>query len=188
MKSRLLVVAFAIAFINTSKAQENVIKLNPLGLIFGSLSVGYERVLNDNHSAQVNINFITFKVGDNKFSGFGITPEYRFHFGNHENPKGFYAGPFIGFNTFKWTYEDSYFDNNFNLITEDADVSVTSFSIGGIIGHQWIFGEAFALDLNLGAGYNMASFDTDDDDADPNFGLAASGILPRLGLAIGYAF
>ncbi len=184
MKFRLLVIALAVAIVGTSKAQENVVKVNPIGLLFGSFNVGYERVINDNHSAQLNINIISFKVGDSKFSGFGITPEYRFHFGNHENPKGFYGGPFLNFNTFTWKVEPEDF---FGVTTPGSETSVTAFGIGGLIGHQWIFGEAFALDLNLGAAYNSVSIDSETDD-DPGFGLAASGILPRFSLSLGYAF
>lgn len=186
MKVRVILAAVALAGCVAAKAQENVVKLNPLGLLFGSFNVGYERVINEGQSAQLNVNIITFKVGDSKFSGFGLTPEYRFHFGNHENPKGFYAGPYINFNTFKWKVEP---EEIFGVTTGGSETSVTAFGVGGIIGHQWILGEAFAIDLNLGAGYNTVSLDSDvEDDDEPSFGLAASGILPRFGLSFGYAF
>ena len=45
MKKLLLIALIAVGFVFNSHAQENVLKVNPLGLAFGSLHLGYEHAL-----------------------------------------------------------------------------------------------------------------------------------------------
>lgn len=174
-------------------AQETVVKINPIGALFGAVNIGVERVLSEDASAQLNISFISRKIGglglETKYSGFGISPEYRHHIGSHENPKGPYVGGFAVVNTIKSSIsDDGTFSGGSDLSSETKYFGIGA---GVLIGYQWILSEAFALDLTVGAGYQNVSVSNDTDEADTtgtDFGLAASGILPRISFAIGYAF
>lgn len=186
---RTLFIALTCLMTSSLFAQDNVVKLNPLGALFGSINAGFEHKLNDNHSAQLNVNFISRTVDviffKYKFSGFGVAPEYRFHLGDHENPFKLYAGPVV----------------NVNFLTskvdgEDVGSSKTTYTAiggGGQIGYEWLIGSAFVIDVNAGAVYQSVSSSTeaessDGETLDIDFNLAVSGIFPRITAAIGIAF
>jgi len=180
MKKMFFVVAFAAASF-AAKAQDaptNVVKLNPLGLIFGSANLAYEKALNEKSSFLIAPQFGGFKLGGVKYSSFGLGAEYRFFLSNTKSaPEGFYAGPGLAFNSGKVKYEGF----------EDGDEKVKFSSFGGkvIIGNQWIFDSGFTIDLNGGISFQKFSYKDGEEDS---FGLKGSGVLPALGFSIGYAF
>jgi hypothetical protein len=100
---------------------------------------------------------------------------------------GWYGGAFFNWNaiTSKTTYSD-----NSNI--GDSEVKITNVGGGIEFGRQWLLGakDGFVIDLNIGAGYQSAIVDADgtNTDEDIQFGLAGTGIWPRLTFAIGYAF
>ena len=170
------VCSFAIAQKDGEGGPVNVVKVNPLGLIFGSASVAYERALSPKNSIVLAPTFGGFKFGGFKYSSFGFGAEYRFYLSNTKAaPAGFYAAPGAGFSTGK--------------IKEDGtsdQAKFTSFGGKAIIVNQWIWGSGFTLDLNGGISYQ--SFSYKDNQNSIFSGLKGSGIFPTLGLALGYAF
>lgn len=156
MKKVLLVIAM-VAFGFTANAQENVIKANPLGLAFGIANAGYEFTTTDSQS--LTVSGVYYDVLG--ISGIGAGVEYRFYF-DGTAIEGWHAGPSLGY-----------------LSLEDASkTSASVFSIGGEVGHQWIFGDHFALDLFAGLGYTAGGDDLS--------GLKSFGA--SLGLSVGYAW
>ena len=176
MKKLLLSIAMvALAF--TASAQENVVKLNPLALAFGSFEVSYERVVSESNSIEVALAYSSLKVNtsggqvDAKTEGFGVEGKYKFYFADN-NPRGWYAAPAV-------SYSNTSLDSN----NEKGDLSY--FGVGAVAGYQWVFGggdSGFALDLNLGAQY--ASVTTSGSISSTSI----DGILPKLGLSLGYAW
>ncbi len=182
---------------NNATAQDNVVKINPAGAIIGNLSLAYERVLNDKSTVQLGLSYLSktyktdfgFGLGsyETKYSGFGITPEYRYYLTNDSKdvPRGFYAGAFARYFTFKA-----------ETIWDDATITgseVTYTTVGGGIslGHQWLFGDVFALDLGIGPWFRSVSSDVDsdgDDDTEPDFSFANDGVGFRFVFALGVAF
>jgi len=161
----------------SSKAQENVVKVNPLGLLFGAAQVSYEKALNEESAFEISIAFASVNASvdgtDSKATGFGAEAKYKFYFSSsHDAVRGWYAAPVV----------------NYNSATAKSGGSkgtVAFFGGGAVAGYQWVFGGAdtgFALDLNLGAQYISTSTSGDIS------GLNISGVLPRLGLGLGYAF
>ncbi len=183
MKKLLFVSAlfmFAATTVNAQKdsdnSRKNVIKVNPLGLIFGAASIGYERALTDKSSVVVAPTFGAFKLGGFKYSSFGLGAEYRFYLSSTKTaPQGFYAAPGLGFTTGKVKQDG---------VTSEA--KFTSFGAKGVIGNQWIFSSGFTLDLNGGISYN--SYKYTDNSGSAFSGLKANGIFPALGFSLGYAF
>ncbi len=143
MRKFLLVGALFLAF-NFTNAQENVIKVNPIGLAFGAANAGYEFTTADSQTA--TISGLYFSVDD--ISGGGLGAEYRFYF-TGEAVNGWHAGPSLGY---------------FSLSDDNESASI--FSIGAETGRQWIIGEHFALDLFAGYGFLIG--------ADNLSGLSAS--------------
>lgn len=156
MKKILVLTVFLLAF-NALNAQTKVIKANPLGLAFGIANAGYEFETKKGQTATVS--GIYFNVFD--IQGVGAGFEYRFYFGG-EALKGWHAGPSIGY----FSLEDKY------------DISASVFSFGGEAGHQWLFGEHFALDLFTGLGVITGGSDLE------GFNSTAAS----LGVSLGYAW
>jgi hypothetical protein len=176
----------------------HAVKLNPLGALFGNIGVGYEHGLGETTSVQLGVSFFSrsFDVsafdsdgdiisGDQKFSGIGFVPEFRFYFDSAI--EGWYGGVFANYNSIKFKTEYSSGSDDLN-----SESSITNVGAGAEFGKQWLLGsnENFVIDLNLGAGFQSASVDSDngDDDDDIEFGLAASGVWPKLSFSVGYAF
>ena len=158
---------------------QNVIKVNPLGLLFGSANVGYERALNEKSSFMIAPQFGGFKFGGVKYSSFGAGAQYRFYFSKTKTaPEGFYAAPALSFvsGKVKWDSFDSKEETKFS-----------SFGGGAMVGNQWIFNSGFVIDLGGGIMYQKFSYK--DGEGDTEFStLKASGVLPALSFSIGYNF
>lgn len=128
---KILFIAIALISFNYANAQSNAIKVNPIGLLVGVGNAGYEFKTNDAQSA--TISGLYFDILD--ITGYGAGAEYRFYFGG-EALNGWHAGPSLGF----FALEDN------------ANNSASVFAIGGEVGHQWVFGSGFLVDVFAGAG------------------------------------
>ena len=167
-KVALAVLVLCLGF-SKMNAQENVVKFNPLAIIFGSFQVSYERVVSDNSSLQLDLGFTSFKYtsgfSEVKYTGFGAGAQYRFYLGSsNEPPVGFFAGPIASFST-----------------ASSDDFKVTTIVAGGIIGYQWNF-DPITLDLYAGPAYYSVDAD------DPTFSFGFDGFGAVLGLSVGVAF
>ena len=160
MKKLFLLAGIAILSLANLNAQEQAIKANPIGLAFGIANVGYEFSTNDNQT--LTIAGLYYNISD--VSGLGAGLEYRFYFASDEALRGWHAGPSVGY----FSLEDDF--NN----------SAGFFSLGGEIGHQWIFGEHFALDVFAGLGYVAGSSD--------DLAVTINSASVSLGVALGYAW
>lgn len=169
MKTKFLSIAsFLMLFFMASNLNaQNVVKVNPIGLAFGSLNGGYETFLSENTSLYLKANFYSRSLVGTRYTGFGVGGEYRFYLSDNDRPKGLYAGPianigFIGTNTD--------IIDNYTLIT-----------IGGIIGYQWVFSEKFTVEVNIGPAYGIVTGDFGDTD------IFGDGIYPVISLlTLGY--
>lgn len=176
MKKIIFILSF-IVISNSLFCQKNVVKINPLGLIFGTLPLSYERVIKPKISLQFSptVVFIsgTFDGTKSNLTGFGFEFMPKFGFGKKtELPRGWYAAPAAGY---------SYASGK----SGNQSGSVGLFNLGGVAGYQWVFGKSdsgFALDLNAGLQYINASSSGDISS------VSINGILPRIGVNIGYAF
>ncbi|WP_408955137.1 DUF3575 domain-containing protein [Natroniella sp. ANB-PHB2] len=143
----------------------SVVTANPLGVLFGLFNASYEQPLHFSTSYQVGGSFYSYEIGDLKWSGFGVDGSYRMYADQALN--GLYYGPVAGLSSS--SIEDSF-----------EKESGLSFRVGGVAGRQWIMGDGFAIDLNLGAVYSISNVELD--------GETVSGFSPTLRLNIGYAW
>jgi hypothetical protein len=154
-----------------------VVKINIFSPIVKTFNVSYEHALNSSSSFQLGFFYTGYSASDTKFSGFGITPEYRFYLSeSSEAPDGFYAAPFIRYQRFELTDEIS-----------DSKGTLSAVGGGVIVGRQWIFKEKFSLDLFLGPAYYSGS--TEVTEGSDTFDTGAfDGFTVRVGITFGIAF
>jgi hypothetical protein len=175
-----LFTAFLICFVSVSiaTAQTNVIKFNIFAPIVKTANFQYEKAFGDK-SFQLGAFYTGFSPGTTKFSGFGITPEFRFYLSETPAPAGFYAAPFLRYQSF--TIEET-----------DPDIAAkgtfSAFGGGVIIGKQWIFKEKVALDLFIGPSYNGGKVKAEAGDSGNLDPETFDGFGVRFGVCFGLAF
>ncbi|WP_017730666.1 DUF3575 domain-containing protein [Nafulsella turpanensis] len=167
-----------------AQVRSNVVKFNPLSLAVGTFNFSYERVLNDSKAVQLGVYFTSIGTDALKYSGYGITPEYRLYLSESKGaPEGWHVTPFLRYSSF-----------NLSTSAEGMEESATMTTFGGgvVAGHQWLFGQSdrVTLDMYIGPKYDKASFKYEgsagEEDFDLNGGL--SGFWIRGGLTLGVAF
>src|SRR5687767_14306372 len=86
---------------STAQAQTQVAKINILSPIFSTASLFYEQAVSVDKSAQLGFFYTGASLGDVKFRGFGVTPEFRFYLSDSkEAPRGAYLAPFVRYQNF----------------------------------------------------------------------------------------
>lgn len=171
-------------------AQENIVKLGISDLLFTSLNLEYERVLNDNSS-------VLFEVGTQfprtvpdvivttstepgtesnvtatsaEYKSFSVAGSYRI-FTKKEGAKGFYFGPYLRYSKYDLDIEGRY--DNAAINAENIPATIIGdlgvFSVGGEIGMQWLINDKIAINWNiigLGASFNSVgiAFSSEDND------------------------
>ena len=177
MKKYLLITVLLSAGISLkSIAQEasNTVKINPISALLRTGSVFYEHKLSEKTSVQLGAAFTGLKLGDTKFTGFSVTPEYRFY------PKasalsGVYLGPYARY-------------QNFTVKDDTNTGSYSSIGGGVVIGRQWVYKSGFVLDLFFGPSYNAGKVKADDGSDEPEVSGSIDGFGIRTGILIGFGF
>ncbi|HYE54861.1 MAG TPA: DUF3575 domain-containing protein [Chitinophagaceae bacterium] len=183
MKKVLFATALLVAVSSGLKAQEtggyqNAIKLNPLSLIFATGNVSYERAIAENQSVQLGIFYSGVSISGLKYSGLGITPEYRFYFaGNKQAFNGVYVGPFVRYQSFSLKDKES-----------DAEAKFTSFGGGAVIGWEKAWASGFLLDLFVGPSFNSGKVKEKSGNSEFDVAGSIDGFGVRTGITLGFAF
>ncbi len=156
--------------------KKNAIKVNIFSPIVRTGSFFYERALSNATSAQLGFFYTGYKISDTKFSGFGITPEFRFYPSKKEDMKGFYLAPFVRYQNFSLTQDAT-----------DSKGTFTSFGGGVLIGGQFLFGNIVTLDMFIGPAYYSGT--TKVNSGTGSFDLGSfDGFGVRAGVTVGIAF
>lgn len=174
----ILMLSLAIAGYSQEAGRSNAVKLNPLSLAFLTGNVAYERAVGASSSVQLGVFYSGLKISGIKYSGLGITPEFRKYFGGaKEALNGVYVAPFVRY-------------QNFNLedTEEENETTLTTIGGGATIGWEKTWASGFVLDIFAGPSYNSAKFknDNDEDEFDLKGGFTGFGI--RTGITLGFAF
>lgn len=175
---KIIISLIALAFFLGANAQEvkNVVKVNPLGLLFGNASLSYERLLNEKSSVQLNANYGSWSLLETTISSVGAGLDYRMYISKTKvAPNGWYLSPGASFSNVSYSSTDI----NGDEIT--GAVSSIGLKVDG--GYQWVWDSGFELELFLGAGYGIATGSSEG----VSLG-SATGITPRLGIALGWGF
>lgn len=155
-------------------AKPNVIKANPLGLLFGSANVSYERAFGEKSAIQINAAFGGLSVGGVKYTNIGGGVDYKYYVSNSKTaPEGFYVSPGVGFYSVK--------------VKEVGGTSVSGSGaiVKAVVGNQWIWNSGFTLDLFGGINYYAGGKIKGNGGAEY---AKFNGVLPALGVSLGYNF
>ena len=187
MKKPLLVAGLLLAACSAS-AQNNVIKANIFSPFVATGSFFYEHKLNASSSMQLGAYYTNWDVESTglSFTGFGVTPEYRFYLSNtKEAMRGFYVGPFLRYQNLELKVGDT------SGSSSEGRAELNTFGGGVVVGHQWIFRERFSIDTFLGPSYNGGSIVVKDGSGNSetfDSGRPFIGFGLRTGATLGFAF
>ncbi|MQY80420.1 MAG: DUF3575 domain-containing protein [Bacteroidetes bacterium] len=159
--------------------KSNVLKVNLFSPLIKSGSFFYERVLNDDMSAQLGFFFMSWTPGssDTKFGGFGVTPEFRYYLSESSAPKGIFIAPFVRYQKFSLEVES---------VNSEADLTV--FGGGLLVGAQTLLKDLITIEAFIGPSYGFGSIDVKaGDESDFDF-ETFDGFGARGGITIGIAF
>ena len=183
-----LTTLFTITIFSTAFAQKNVVKWNVSSLAFNNVYLTYERAIAKKFSVSLGASYVPtsglmvtgfipdVKSGDitresplknMNMTGYSITPEFRFYTSLiKESPRGLYLAAYLrhskydlSYKNYAYNYKDE-FDNNISKTANiNFESSISSIGGGLMLGHQWIIGQHFSIDLwILGLGVNSSTF------------------------------
>lgn len=190
-KAFLLLFVFIGLAVGSAQAQSNIVKVNIISPVVRTGSVFYERTIAQDKSVQLGLFYTGFSVEDTKFSGFGVTPEFRKYLSSSkEAPQGFYIAPFLRYQSFNMTLEDTEWSDEETGEQEDITAKGTLNTFGGgvLIGGQWVFADRFVLDTFFGPSYNAGNIKVKSGDEEMFSTGAFSGFGIRSGIALGIKF
>ncbi|MBK6840563.1 MAG: DUF3575 domain-containing protein [Bacteroidetes bacterium] len=156
---------------SSAYGNQNILKLNLTSLGFVNIYLQDEYTLNGSSSVALGLSYMPSRslpsaviendpngnAGKISFSGFSITPEYRWYVKKHA-PKGFYLAPYFRYTSYTTTsYSFSYDRANTNGAIQDVatlEGSLSGIGLGLMIGDQFKLGDHVTLDWwIIGAGF-----------------------------------
>lgn len=185
----IIFVSLALGSIFHAQAQSTVLKINPLSLVVLTPNVKVEHAFSESMSVQLGVYYTKFGFGVEGdrfvYSGFGITPEFRYYFTHNSKdaPQGFFGAPFFRYTNFNTgvRYDDP--------LVEDDIINFSTIGGGFVAGYQWIFGEVFALEFFAGPSFVSRKItDITGDVSEEDLRGVGDGIGIRAGMSIGAAF
>lgn len=171
----LLAVFCISATLNAQKS--NVIKTSLTSPFLNTFVLAYERVLNEDMGAQVGFYYTGANVLEARFTGFSITPEFRYYLSETRTaPDGAFIAPFLRY-------------QNFSIEDSEASGNGTFTAIGGglLIGIQRVFKETICLSAFIGPAYVSPTIEYEDPDQQ-FFNRGDGGFWARAGINIGIMF
>jgi len=178
---KIALLAFSMLIISAGlNAQKmNTVKTDLFSAFLRTGVLKYERAFNENMSAQLGFFYTAYSPGesDEKLSGIGITPEFRYYLSSTPAPSGTYLAP--NFRYMSLTVEDP---------SENAEGTLTSLGFAINLGKQVVLKDLIVIDAWVGPVYAFRSVSESVDDVDLGQISGADGFGIRLGIAIGLAF
>jgi hypothetical protein len=180
MKKSFLILSVAVLAIsaNAQQKQKNALKVNPLSLLIMTGNVSYERALSGNYSAQLGAFYSGAGLGDLKYQGYGIVPEFRFYFGSGNTPlNGGYLAPFGRYQVLSVRSKE---------IANKA--SFTTVGGGLVAGYQKKWEGGFILNVFAGPSFNKLTFENNGEHNEFDLQTGMKGFGLRTGITLGIAF
>lgn len=127
-----------------NKAQAQVdVTLNPIGLLFGDLSVGADFALSESFSIEGTVGFGSGSPENAKYTNIPINAVAKYYFNPDKGADKFYGDVWLRFISRKYTWDDATFG---------ADYTQTRFGLGFGIGYKVVGGRGIVFDIGLGGG------------------------------------
>jgi len=166
---------FSSMMVNAQKS--NVIKTSLTAPFLKTGLIAYERVINEDMSAQLGFYYTGTSFLDGEFSGFAITPEFRYYLSEEKvAPNGAFLAPFFRYQSF--------------TVTDGDGTEATMNVVGGgiLIGIQRVFKDKISLSAFIGPSYVSPSFDYEDPTQTIDIGRTDGGVWARAGVNLGILF
>lgn len=172
---KLTAVAILLSIMHVNAQTE--VKINPLGLLFGSPDLSAEFGLSHSASLEPFIGFTSRKttLGDSgwKYNALNAGASFKYFFNPQRGIDRFYAGVYTRFNNGSWTYDNE-------------KLGYQRLSLGLLIGQKWVSKKNVVFELALGAG---RAFLTNLDKTSSGESLSLGYGVDFMGrLALGYRF
>lgn len=137
----------------------NSVNLNPLGVVFGSYSLNYERLFGGTHGLLVEGLFSSSSNDTSSTVAYGGLVGYRWHWSGRQN--SWFLGANVG-------YETGSGDGTVttNGVEEKFDLSVSRLSATANIGKRWAWDFGLNITFRVGAGYGSYDVSTESDNPD----------------------
>jgi len=157
----------------------NIVKLSISSWLLypNSIHMGYERVLNENHSIYIfggynqfpikldlglqNTNFTNAR---NK-TGYTIGAEFRFYLpkeNKYKGPHGIYLAPYISYYNFSSNNTLTHTDSSGNKSSASLDMNINLLNVGFELGYQFVIAKRFIIDAEMfGPSFTYYSFKAD---------------------------
>jgi Protein of unknown function (DUF3575) len=155
----------------------NIIKLSISSWLLypSSFHMGYERVLDANHSIYIfggynqfpvkldlGIQSTSFTDARNK-TGYSIGAEYRFYLpkeNKYNAPHGIYLAPYISYYNFSSNNTLTHTDTNGVKTSANLDMSIGLLNVGFELGYQFVIAKRFIIDAEMfGPSFTYYSFE-----------------------------
>lgn len=153
---------------------QNILKLNLTSLGFMNVYFQDEYTLNGSSAVALGLSYMPSRslpsavvsndpngnAGNISFSGFSLTPEYRWYVKKHA-PKGFYLAPYLRYSKYTTSsYTFSYDRDNGTKDVATMEGSLSGIGFGLMIGNQWKLGDHVTLDWwIIGAGISSSKIE-----------------------------
>ena len=157
--------------------KRNFVKVNLFSPLVKSGSFFYERVLNDDMSGQLGFFFTKVSAGDTKFSGFGITPEFRYYLSETAPPKGLFMAPYFRYSSFKLSNEGDSAEGNLSVVGG-----------GLLVGAQTLLKDVITIEAFLGPAYGFGNINVTTGSEDDFDITTFDGFGVRAGITVGIGF
>ena len=144
----------------------NIVKLSISSWLLyqNSFHMGYERVLDQNHSIYVfggynafpikldiNLQNTNFTSARNR-SGYMIGAEYRFYLpkeNKYSGPHGIFLAPYLAYYNFGSNNTLTHTDSSGNKSSADLTISTSLYNIGFELGYQFVIAKRFVIDAEM---------------------------------------
>ncbi|MDB4297522.1 DUF3575 domain-containing protein [Flavobacteriaceae bacterium] len=154
---------------NKSNSELQAIKISPLGFIFDSYNISYERASASDQTFTLDLHYTNFKESGSEVSGIGFGGGYRFYIDLDDYLNGWFVGPKATISFLNYT------------LANTTDLKTTLFELAFIGGKQWKWD---TLTLEVFTGPSITDFG-EAGDSYPG-GESVFGITG--GISVGYAF
>ena len=166
----------------------------PTNFIASTLKVGYEFKVSHNKGLKFigtlgSSNNSGDWYGLNKFTEFGLESQLRFYMLKDKPAlNGFYLAPYAAYKTMTYTGNSSVFNATTGQYEAGQSTSVSNFTIGYVLGYQWIFNSTLTIDAFVGGGFNTISGDNSQGSLGTAIFAYRNGIDIHSGIGLGVAF
>lgn len=130
----------------SSSDESMEVKINPIGILFGSADIAVEKFMSENFGLEGSISFNsrTFTAGSEEFknTGFGVGVFGKYYFNPDRDCSKFYLAPYVRFATSKGT----------SSVAGNNDLKNTRVAGGLMLGWKWVSSGKISIELGFGLG------------------------------------